>query len=132
MDLAAIRLAEVAPINGLILTTDADSRVAPTWFAATLREFEKGVDCVAGYIDAIPAEYLALGGDFLDPRSPGRYLSSLSRRNQRAVRSEAARPLAEPPRIVRRKPSNHACGIFGNRRPAAAACRRRFGADRSS
>ena len=65
MDLAAIRLAEAAPINGLILTTDADSRVAPTWFAATLREFEKGVDCVAGYIDAIPAEYLALGGEFL-------------------------------------------------------------------
>jgi hypothetical protein len=65
MDLAAIRLADVAPINGLILTTDADSRVAPTWLAATLREFEKGVDCVAGYIDAIPAEYLAMGGQFL-------------------------------------------------------------------
>ena len=65
MDLAAIRLAEVAPIRGLILTTDADSRVAPTWFAATLREFEKGADCIAGYIDAIPAEYLALGGEFL-------------------------------------------------------------------
>jgi len=65
MDLAAIRLAEVAPIHGLILTTDADSRVAPTWLASTLREFEKGVDCVAGYIDAIPAEYLALGSEFL-------------------------------------------------------------------
>jgi Glycosyltransferase like family 2 len=65
MDLAAIRLAQVAPIHGLILTTDADSRVAPTWLAATLREFEKGVDCVAGYIDAIPDEYLALGGDFV-------------------------------------------------------------------
>ena len=31
MDLAALRLAEAAPIHGLILTTDADSRVAPTW-----------------------------------------------------------------------------------------------------
>ena len=41
MDLAAIRLAEVAPIHGLILTTDADSRVSPTWFAATLREFDE-------------------------------------------------------------------------------------------
>ena len=40
-------------------------RVAPTWLAATLREFEKGVDCVAGYIDAIPSEYLALGVEFL-------------------------------------------------------------------
>ena len=65
MDLSAIRLAEVAPVHGLILTTDADSRVSPTWLAATLREFAKGADCVAGYIDAIPAEYLALGSDFL-------------------------------------------------------------------
>jgi GT2 family glycosyltransferase len=65
MDLAAIRLADVAPLHGLIMTTDADSRVAPTWFAAMLREFDKRVDCVAGYIDAIPAEYLALGSEFL-------------------------------------------------------------------
>lgn len=65
MDLAAIQLAEAAPIHGLILTTDADSRVAPTWIAATLREFERGVDCVAGYVDAIPAEYVALGSEFL-------------------------------------------------------------------
>jgi hypothetical protein len=65
MDLAAEKLANMAPIHGLILTTDADSRVAPTWFASTLREFEKGADCVAGYIDAIPTEYLALGSEFL-------------------------------------------------------------------
>ena len=65
MDLAAVRLAEAAPIRGLILTTDADSRVASTWLAATLREFHKGVDCVAGYVDAIPGEYLALGKEFL-------------------------------------------------------------------
>jgi hypothetical protein len=84
MDLAAIRLAEVAPINGLILTTDADSRVAPTWFAATLREFEKGVDCVAGYIDAIPAEYLALGGQFLARgRLEDTYLRYLAELNAR-------------------------------------------------
>ncbi len=65
MDLAAVRLAEAAPIYGSILTTDADSRVAPTWLAATLREFDNGADCVAGYIDAIPAEYVALGDKFL-------------------------------------------------------------------
>jgi Glycosyltransferase like family 2 len=65
MDLAAIRLAEAAPIHGLILTTDADSWVAPTWFGSTLHEFEQGVDCVAGYIDAIAPEYIALGGPFL-------------------------------------------------------------------
>lgn len=65
MDLAAARLADLAPLHGIILTTDADSRVAPTWFAATLREFEKGADCVAGYIDADPDEYVALGVQFL-------------------------------------------------------------------
>lgn len=65
MDLAAIRLAEAAPLHGLIMTTDADSRVSPTWFAATLRAFDEGVDCVAGYIDAIPSEYVALGDQFV-------------------------------------------------------------------
>jgi len=79
MDLAAIRLAEIAPIRGLILTTDADSRVAPTWVTATLREFDKGVDCVAGYIDAIPPEYIALGGRFLSRgRLEDTYLSCIA------------------------------------------------------
>lgn len=82
MDLAAIRLAEVAPINGLILTTDSDSQVAPTWFSATLREFDKGVDCVAGYIDAIPAEYIALGGKFVTRgRLEDTYLSCIAEIN---------------------------------------------------
>jgi glycosyltransferase involved in cell wall biosynthesis len=65
MDLAAIRLAEVAPISGLILTTDADSRVAPTCSRPRCANSKRARDCVAGYIDAIPAEYLALGGQFL-------------------------------------------------------------------
>jgi cellulose synthase/poly-beta-1,6-N-acetylglucosamine synthase-like glycosyltransferase len=82
MDLAATRLAEAAPINGLILTTDADSRVAPTWFSAILREFDKGVDCVAGYIDAIPAEYIALGDAFLSRgRLEDTYLSLIAEIN---------------------------------------------------
>jgi hypothetical protein len=49
----------------LILTTDADSCVAPTWFAATMREFGQGADCVAGYIDADPLELVSLGRTFL-------------------------------------------------------------------
>ena len=65
MDLAAARLVEQGAGNGLILTTDADSCVAPTWFAATLREFDHGVDCVAGYIDAEPFELVSLGHVFL-------------------------------------------------------------------
>ncbi len=79
MDLAAMRLAEVSPVRGLILTTDADSRVAPTWFAANLREFDRGADCVAGYIDAIPTELLELGTTFLArSRLEDTYLSYLA------------------------------------------------------
>lgn len=64
MDLAAGTLDERGHA-GLIFTTDADSCVAPTWFAATMREFGQGVDCVAGYIDANPLELVSLGRPFL-------------------------------------------------------------------
>lgn len=64
MDLAAAMLQERGG-TGLILTTDADSCVSPTWFAATMREFDRGVDCVAGYIDANPLELVSLGRTFL-------------------------------------------------------------------
>jgi hypothetical protein len=64
MDLAASSLV-AGGATGVILTTDADSCVAPTWFAATMREFAKGVDCVAGYIDAHPLELVSLGRAFL-------------------------------------------------------------------
>ena len=65
MDLAAARLIERGAVDGLILTTDADSCVSPTWFAATMREMQSGVDCVAGYIDAEPLEIVGLGSAFL-------------------------------------------------------------------
>jgi hypothetical protein len=65
MDLAAARLIERGAVDGVILTTDADSCVAPTWFAATMREMRSGVDCVAGYIDAEPIEIVSLGRAFL-------------------------------------------------------------------
>ena len=65
MDLAAARLVEENAQDGLILTTDADSAVGSTWFAATLREIERGADCVAGYIDADPLELVKLGREFL-------------------------------------------------------------------
>ena len=65
MDLAADRLEREGRHDGAILTTDADSCVATTWVDATLAAFERGVDGVAGYIDAHPAELLALGPAFL-------------------------------------------------------------------
>jgi hypothetical protein len=61
MDLAAERLAA----RGVILTTDADSCVAPTWFAANMAELDRGVHCVAGYIDAKAHDIVSLGAALL-------------------------------------------------------------------
>jgi hypothetical protein len=61
MDIAADRL----DANSVILTTDADSCVSPTWVWSTFQELARGVNCVAGYIDAAPAEIVRLGGKFL-------------------------------------------------------------------
>lgn len=64
MDEAAGRLS--AGPDGIILTTDADSTVTPTWFANTCRHLRDGADCVAGTIDAEPPEIIRLGPDFLE------------------------------------------------------------------
>jgi hypothetical protein len=66
MDIAATRLVQAKHGDGLILTTDADSVVAPTWIDATRRAIADGADCVAGYIDAQPAEIMRLGGAFIE------------------------------------------------------------------
>ena len=65
MDIAAGRMRDAGLRDGFILTTDADSCVALTWFWATMEAFGKGVDCVAGYIDAFPAEMMRLGPAFV-------------------------------------------------------------------
>ena len=79
MDRAADMLeAEGAP-DGIILTTDADSRAASTWVAATLSSFGPAIAAVAGYIDADATEYLALGAGFLNRgRLEDRYLSRVA------------------------------------------------------
>jgi GT2 family glycosyltransferase len=67
MDEAAARLAPGGSGgDGVILTTDADSVVSPTWFADNMRHLQHGADCVAGYIDAEPLEIVSLGRAFLD------------------------------------------------------------------
>lgn len=65
MDEAAAHLTAAHRYDGLILTTDADSVVSPTWVAATLRAVAEGADAVAGYVDGMPAEKLALGPAFV-------------------------------------------------------------------
>jgi hypothetical protein len=58
MDAAAARL----PANGVIATTDADTRVAPDWVAMTLAEIAAGADAVGGRILVDPAGFADDGG----------------------------------------------------------------------
>jgi hypothetical protein len=50
MDLAEAWLRELRAFDGVILTTDADSQVAPNWICANLSGFAEGVDAVLGQI----------------------------------------------------------------------------------
>ncbi len=59
MEDAARRLEESGG-TGLLMTTDADSRVPPHWIAATLAALEAGVDAVAGTVALDPREEAAL------------------------------------------------------------------------
>jgi hypothetical protein len=79
MDIAADRLVRGDRSDGLILTTDADSLVSPTWIDATRRAIDAGADGVAGYIDAQPDELMGLGRRFLERgRLEDRYLSAVA------------------------------------------------------
>ena len=62
MDEAARLL--VSSRNGLLLTTDADSKVCSTWLSRIEAEIASGADAVAGYIEAEPTEFIALGPAF--------------------------------------------------------------------
>lgn len=50
MDAAYSRLVSTAGERGIIISTDADSEVDPTWIYHILQEMEKGVDVVGGRI----------------------------------------------------------------------------------
>ena len=65
MDRAADLLMAGRRHDGVILTTDADSRVQPLWIASNLAALADGVDAVAGYIDADAIENVSLGAGFL-------------------------------------------------------------------
>lgn len=56
MDAAAERLMADGRPDGLIATTDADSRPAPDWLERQLRHLASGVQAVAGLIELDPSE----------------------------------------------------------------------------
>ena len=51
MDVAEAWLAERGERDGVILTTDADSQVGPSWIAENLAAFDAGAEAVLGRID---------------------------------------------------------------------------------
>lgn len=67
--LASLGLAGLGSKTGIIASTDGDTRVSPTWIAATVFEISRGVDAVGGRIIADPASCEAL-----DPNVKMRYL----------------------------------------------------------
>lgn len=62
MDEACARLEPVGLLNAAILSTDADTRVAPNWICRNLEELGRGVDMVGGRIVVLPCEQAALEG----------------------------------------------------------------------
>lgn len=62
MDAAARRLEAVAPGRGVILTTDADTLVAPDWLVQTLMAIDGGADAVGGQVLMRPEDRAALPG----------------------------------------------------------------------
>ena len=59
MEMAA-RLLEAQGGPGLVMTTDADSRVPPNWIAATIAAIDAGADAVAGTLALDPDDEAAL------------------------------------------------------------------------
>jgi hypothetical protein len=81
MDEAADRLTRVGQAEGgVVLTTDADTLVAPDWLAANLAEIEGGADAVGGQVLLQP-EHLAR----LAPDLRRRYLDDHSYQRLRAT-----------------------------------------------
>jgi hypothetical protein len=60
MDEARRRLLAIGRPDGVIASTDADTRVAPTWLAHTLAEVAGGADAVAGLILTLRSERAAV------------------------------------------------------------------------
>lgn len=64
--LAMDAAARIAAPDGVLLTTDADTRVHCDWVEANLREIARGMDAVAGYVMADPMELMELPPSILE------------------------------------------------------------------
>ena len=69
MDLASARLLAVGRPDGLVCSTDADTRVAGDWLAAMLRAADEGAEAIGGRIELDAAGRLALPPGVLEERA---------------------------------------------------------------
>ena len=60
MELACSRLEQVGSPDSLILSTDADTEIAPDWIARNFQEIAHGVQAVGGLIRLLPDSFAAL------------------------------------------------------------------------
>ena len=79
MDIAEAWLAEGGERDGVILTTDADSQVAPNWIAENLAAFEAGAEAVLGRIDLDDEGKLSARGASSARRARGRVRATAHR-----------------------------------------------------
>ena len=121
MDLAMARLEEIAAARSVILTTDADSRVAPNWIDGNINAINAGVDAVLGRLaldedgrklpeavhrrGALESEYEELLTEVfatLDPvvHNPWPHHSTISGASI-AITTEAYRRIGGLPRVAR-------------------------------
>lgn len=92
MDEAYRRLILLNRSRGIIASTDGDTRVSPTWIAATLQAMAQGVDVVGGRILMDPRDRAAL-----DPQTRWAHLREVSYRHLMAELETYLDPLPWDP-----------------------------------
>ena len=106
MDLAEAWLVEGGETDGVILTTDADSQVAPNWIAENLAAFEAGAEAVLGRID-LDDEGEALARGASSPRRARGRLRETAHRIVLAARSPRAQSVASSRHDLGREPRHN-------------------------
>ena len=130
MDLAEAWLVEAGENDGVILTTDADSQVAPNWIAENLAAFADGAEAVLGRIDldeegAPLPEALHRRGELED-----RYERKSAHGIVLAARSPRPQSVAPPRYNLGRKPWRDPRSLLPRRASASRPPGRGQGADR--
>ena len=102
---------EAGERDGVILTTDADSQVAPNWIAENLAAFEAGAEAVLGRIDLDGEGELTCPRRFIGAAAGGQ-VRATAHGIVLAARPARARSVAPPRDNLGRKSWCHARGLL--------------------